>query len=318
MASISELVEEYRKALEGKEKEEGLSTLQQALIQFGPALVGGAVGALSGEPGGAAAGAGIGSEVGTKMLGDIRAATEAKAQRQAKLGEKAFELASKDVESREAKRFKERELALKEREAAGKDGGIEKMMAQKLPAGQAADLGALDAASAQLLGIEQAVQKSQDIMGPIAGRLTTLSPYASKARIFDAEMKIAAQNIGKSLEGGKLTDEDIRRYREMLPNMADTPEVALGKVRTIRQLLADRKQTQVEALRRAGFQTHQFEAQNQTAAMGDALPPGLMVDLQRRGAVPAVPEAPKAKRVTQGGVVFELDDASGQYRPVGK
>jgi hypothetical protein len=304
---LDNLIEQYRKAIGDQDIGPEMSPMQQALIQFAPAAIGGVVGALSKEPGGLAAGVGIGGEAGSKALSTMSQARESAKERKAKVGEKAFDLAMKQAQQEQESQFKRRELDIKEREAAGKQLAQD----QKLPASQATEIGSIDAAEKQLFDIENSVAQNQEVMGPFMGRIATLSPYSSTARVFDAQMKIAAQNIGKSLEGGKLTDEDIRRYREMLPNLADTPDVAVGKIAQVRQLLSDRKRTQVEALRKAGYQTGRFETQDQVASMGDMLPPGMKVNLQRQG----IPEA-KPKTIRQNGVTFQLNEQTGEYTPV--
>jgi hypothetical protein len=91
----------------------------------------------------------------------------------------------------------------------------------------------------QLDSIEQKL--SSGTFGPLAGLFSAVNP-GGKERITEDELNTAAQTIGRALEGGKLTDADIQRYkREILPGITDSPERAQEKINRLRQLLQQRR-----------------------------------------------------------------------------
>ena len=138
-----------------------------------------------------------------------------------------------------------------------------------LPSSTTTSLSDMDSSISQLGGVSSAIDKYSDLMGPVAGRPKAFSPYDPRLQSFDAEMKIAAQNIGKSLEGGKLTDEDIARYRQMLPNLADTKETAKEKINIINRLIQNKKSSILSSSEKAGYNVSGFNTQvNQSQAEG--------------------------------------------------
>ena len=72
--------------------------------------------------------------------------------------------------------------------------------------------------------VERVLQENQGAFDPIRGRLASLNPYDETANKINQASLVAAQNIGRALEGGKLTDNDIARYQRALPNINDTPD----------------------------------------------------------------------------------------------
>ena len=88
-------------------------------------------------------------------------------------------------------------------------------------------------------------KKYTDKMGPVFGRAYATNPWDPNVREFESNMAMTSQVIGKYLEGGKLTDQDIIRYRGMLPQMSDTPEVARRKTSLVRDLLKANQQAYV-------------------------------------------------------------------------
>ena len=74
-------------------------------------------------------------------------------------------------------------------------------------------------------------------MGPISGRWTSMSPWDSGMRLFDAEAKLTKQIVGKFLEGGVLRKEDESKYQAILPQASDLPIVAQGKIDNLRLIL---------------------------------------------------------------------------------
>lgn len=140
--------------------------------------------------------------------------------------------------------------------------GREKIRAKtgvQLPAGEVSKLAEGDSMTGLMAPIGENIKKNADIMGPLKGRVGGLNPYNTRAQVFDADMKMAAQKIGTFLEGGKMTDKDVPKYRAMLPNIFDTPEVAQGKLANVTKLLQEKQAGQVDSLNRAGFKVDNFK-----------------------------------------------------------
>ena len=101
--------------------------------------------------------------------------------------------------------------------------------------------------------IETVVSGNKDMFGPVSGRLSSLNPYNEKAKTMDAQLLAAAQTVGKFLEGGVLRAEDIPKYRKMLPDLSDSPEVAANKLAAVRRLLITKQNSDISALKGAGY-----------------------------------------------------------------
>jgi|GEM_PF-6652323 len=102
--------------------------------------------------------------------------------------------------------------------------------------------GMIDAESAldSLDLLEDTVRKNGKYMGPVQGGL--LGNLAQRVGLGGnrAESRTLLSSIGqslaKNLEGGKLTDDDRRFYREeALPSLSDTPQNALRKIEALRE-----------------------------------------------------------------------------------
>lgn len=77
--------------------------------------------------------------------------------------------------------------------------------------------------------------------------------------------KVAGQDIGQILEGGKLTDSDRDFYIDMMPTAGDSEERAAEKFRRLKEYVASRKASSVEGARQAGFNTAGFTPLEPTA-----------------------------------------------------
>lgn len=221
------------------------------LLGLAPILAGAAFGGSRGGAIGAEAGA---TGVKTLAAGEAEKAEQAQKQAQVAITEK---------QKAEELGLKKAELALKGRELAAK--GPKEEKGKPVTAEQAKLVAGLTTSEKQLADIEQEIENNADVMGPVAGRIAALSPYASQTKAFDARMKLAAQKIGVALEGGKLTDEDIGRYRQMLPNLTDTPDVARGKVEVVKQLLSQEKESQLGSMQAGGYEVGKYMTQKPVA-----------------------------------------------------
>lgn len=106
-------------------------------------------------------------------------------------------------------------------------------------AGQLTELSDIQTSINQMQSVQDVLTQFQGKMGPIKG-VSRYNPYDTDAQSFNAQMRSAAQVVGKAMEGGVLRKEDEEKYRKMLPNIQDTPEVAQKKLNQIIVLLQDK------------------------------------------------------------------------------
>jgi hypothetical protein len=103
------------------------------------------------------------------------------------------------------------------------------------------------------------VTDNPDSFGPSVGLLQKGAAWAGvgetgrNASTINAALKQRAQIIGKYLEGGKMTDSDIVRYQQSLPQFGDSPEVAQNKIQGLQRLVAQKQEAEKRALGEAGY-----------------------------------------------------------------
>lgn len=86
--------------------------------------------------------------------------------------------------------------------------------------------------------LEQEIQSNSGKLGVESGLLTKLPGGIAKERKdLKSQINLATQKIATALEGGKLAEGDIKRYRQMMPSITDNPEVALRKLQNVRESL---------------------------------------------------------------------------------
>lgn len=103
-------------------------------------------------------------------------------------------------------------------------------------------LAGLDNSLQNLDEVESVLNQYKGAFDPIRGRFRKLNPYDQEAVAINQASLIAAQNIGRALEGGKLTDADIARYQDALPGIQDTAQGAQEKIDRLRRLIANQRQ----------------------------------------------------------------------------
>lgn len=155
-----------------------------------------------------------------------------------------------------------------------------------VPANLASELGGTNASIQALQDVQDLLQQNQDIAGPAAGRMSSLlatgqvGDRGKRAATYNAQLHSRAQIIGKYLEGGKLTDQDIERYKEQLPQLSDDPEVASGKIENLKRLIAAKQQAELAGLSQAGYNT--------SAIKGATVP--AVTSFKGKGAAAAAPK----------------------------
>lgn len=160
---------------------------------------------------------------------------------------------SKAQESAQAAKFAQEE------KMAGLKGKGEAVKSKMLPAASAESFASSNASLQALEAANAAVQSSQAPTGPFLGRVSgamgamELGDTGKAAKTLDAQLKLNAQTIGKYLEGGKLTDADIDRYKQMLPNLTDSPEAAQKKTQLLQTLISQKQQSELQTFGQSGY-----------------------------------------------------------------
>lgn len=185
---------------------------------------------------------------------------------------------SRGLETERANRatesLRERELSIKETEAATK---------AKKEARRTAGAGAGKTLPATVLeglaDLPTAVKAIDDLavthkrlgMGGIKGRVSgavtdALQLRGTDAAEFNADALVAMQGVGKIMEGGKLAAGDEVKYRRMLPQPGDSDEVVESKRKNAAAFLKNLVQGRIETLRKGGYQVP--DVGTQTTATG--------------------------------------------------
>lgn len=122
--------------------------------------------------------------------------------------------------------------------------------------------------SGALLGdLGKLIDDNKSLFGPVRGAFGGAYPYGESVKVQD-DLKRATQTIGSYLEGGVLRAEDEVKYRKMLPQLTDTPEVARDKLEGIQKLLEAKNQSYIQSYEDAGFDVSNFKSGTTTEQVG--------------------------------------------------
>lgn len=164
-------------------------------------------------------------------------------------------------------------------------------------------------ASLKMIGdLRSAIAANKNDFGPVAGRLASANPYDQRGQAVSALFKKAAQTIGKSLEGGKLTDQDYVKYQKMLPSQTDTPAVANAKLDQLERMVASQQNSDLSSYSRAGLNVQNFS---------ETTPPDIAVTHPKKGKANLIQSAnaappPVKPGAEVDGYVFMGGDPSDQ------
>lgn len=185
----------------------------------------------------------------------------------------------------------------------------QKTTGKPLAAEQADKMAGHESAMGLIGDLRQAMDANKESMGPIMGRIASANPYDTRGQALQALVKKAAQAIGKSLEGGKLTDQDYVKYTRMLPNQSDNPDVATAKLDQLERLVNTQKNAEIGAYQKSGYDTSRFQpAELKELGITQPAPSkgrGMMASAQ--AAAPAVKQGTE-----EGGYVYMGGDPGDQ------
>ncbi len=136
-------------------------------------------------------------------------------------------------------------------------------------AGRIADLDTslndLDVLAATVTG---STGTSAKIGASLPNWVTELTGRGTSAKQKQASIDRVKQVIGKALEGGVLRKEDEVKYEKILPTIYDPPEVVASKLQGLQQALTLRRQTTLDSLADAGYDTSKFNERQRAGAGG--------------------------------------------------
>lgn len=135
--------------------------------------------------------------------------------------------------------------------------------------------------------VADVLKNAQDISGPVEGRIRSWNPWDEKTKMVDADLTRAAQKIGKYLEGGVLRAEDVPKYKKMLPDITDTPNVQKHKLNSVYKMLKDKQDADLRALQAQGYDTPGLEGGdiNATKSVDDMTDEEVDAALKARGII---------------------------------
>ncbi len=141
-------------------------------------------------------------------------------------------------------------------------------LGKTMPAGEASAIGQLDAADQMLSSIDQSWE---DKTGAFSG-LTQYVPGTSASQ-FDDDKLAAAQMVGTIMEGGKLTDSDLKdKYLPMMPSQGDGKARKDAKISLLRQMLKTKRESSLSGLHQGGYNTSGFKDNHMEMTDGDSPP----------------------------------------------
>ena len=110
---------------------------------------------------------------------------------------------------------------------------------------------AVGSVDALLRTFSQSVSSGDSVDRTIS-RAKGMVPNTAVAQ-YQNDADVTAQVVGTFLEGGKLAEADLPRYKKMMPQPGDSPETAQRKRDTIVSLIESRAAGRAQSLRSAGY-----------------------------------------------------------------
>lgn len=151
---------------------------------------------------------------------------------------------------------------------------------KELPISEVEKISGAQTSQAGLEDLKNMIAGNQDLFGPGKGQMASIQGFfgvgdtGQKAASIKAQLSQIAQIIGKGLEGGKLTDQDILRYERMLPALGDNPNVIKDKLASLQRLIEQGRSSSVQNANRAGYNVSGFDS-----TMGNYPKPGVDMPL---------------------------------------
>lgn len=107
-------------------------------------------------------------------------------------------------------------------------------------------------------GVSGSTGTSAKVGAILPNWVTELTGRGVSAKQKQATIDRVKQVIGKALEGGVLRKEDEKKYEKILPTIYDPPPVVTTKLAGLKTALTQRRQTLLDALSDAGYDTADY------------------------------------------------------------
>lgn len=150
-------------------------------------------------------------------------------------------------------------------QAAGKRPASTREQGRPVMSSDANRIADLDTSLNDLATLGATLTETKDATGAMAAAgakvwspVTELTGWGMDAKKRQGVIDRVKQVIGKALEGGVLRKEDEAKYARILPTILDPPDVAASKLEGLRAALVQRRQTTLDALTDAGYDTSKF------------------------------------------------------------
>jgi len=181
---------------------------------------------------------------------------------------------------------------------------------KRLSIGAAENIASADTALSGLADVRAAVENNPEIFGKgqnilnKAAIATGIGDLATKAGSIDADLMTKAQIIGRYLEGGKLAEGDIKRYRKMLPETGDKPEIVQNKIAILERMLQQKYQADLASYKSSGYDTSKYGSKQVGPGITQGLnkqPQGFPRQLRKSGKVVTVKNDKELKEAQSEG-----------------
>jgi hypothetical protein len=106
-----------------------------------------------------------------------------------------------------------------------------------------------------LENLETTIDEFSDKFGPLRGRLSSRNVYDEDSQAVQSLVNTTAQIVGRAMEGGVLRKEDEIKYKNMLPQLTDTPAVAKRKLANVVKVIQEQRKIREQSFLRAGYST---------------------------------------------------------------
>lgn len=132
------------------------------------------------------------------------------------------------------------------------------LLAQGFSMGIETEKGKADTYIGIIGSLQGTLDKYKGKFGPVGGLAASKNPWDVDAQTVNATITAAAQTIGKYMEGGVLRQEDVAKYKVILPQISDPPAVAQAKIDNIKVLLKQKQNEYINTYGDAGYDVSKF------------------------------------------------------------
>ncbi len=161
-------------------------------------------------------------------------------------------------------------------QAVGKQPASSREQGRAVTSGDAGRIADYDTSLNDLATLTKTIPPGTTGVGAKAGAalpnfVTQWTGIGADAKSKQAVIDRVKQVIGKALEGGVLRKEDEYKYEKILPTIGDVDSVVKAKLEGLQSAITQRRQTQLEALEDAGYDTSRFQSRKPAGAKADPL-----------------------------------------------